>query len=100
MNEATVRWQYDHLAARYDRRWHTCLSGTLGFLRDWLALDPADTVLDVGCGTGELERLQQHWVGVDLSPRMLSITQAKCRDYPQVSFRTATATALPLADAS
>jgi len=106
MSEATVRRQYDRLAARYDRRWHTYLSGTLGFLHDWLALAPTDTVLDVGCGTGELERLllrerpQQRWVGVDLSPRMLAIAQTKCRSYPQVSFRTATATALPLADAS
>ncbi|MBD2519025.1 methyltransferase domain-containing protein [Nostoc sp. FACHB-973] len=106
MIETTVRKQYDHLASVYDRRWKNYISNTLSFLKTWAEISPQDTVLDVACGTGELERLllTEHptlkIVGVDISEEMLAIAQEKCSVYPQVLFHTASASALPFADDS
>lgn len=106
MIETTVRDQYNQTAARYDRRWSRYLSNTLSFLKDWAAIAPESTVLDVGCGTGEFERLvlldqpMQAIVGIDLSDQMLEMAQQKCRDYSHVSFQKASVVALPFADRS
>ncbi|MBD2412201.1 methyltransferase domain-containing protein [Nostoc calcicola FACHB-3891] len=106
MIETTVRKQYDRLASVYDRRWKKYISDTLDFLKNWAEISPLDTVLDVACGTGELERLllTEHStlkiVGVDISEEMLAIAKEKCSVYPQVSFHTASASALPFADDS
>jgi ubiquinone/menaquinone biosynthesis C-methylase UbiE len=104
MIETTVRDQYNQMAEQYDRRWSRYLSNTLSFLKDWAAIAPSSTVLDIGCGTGEFERLvlleqpEQTIVGVDLSEGMLELAQQKCRDYPHVSFQKASVVALPFAD--
>ncbi|MEI2577359.1 class I SAM-dependent methyltransferase [Scytonema sp. PRP1] len=101
MTETTVRKQYDQLAAVYDLRWKSYIANTLSFLKTWADISPADTVLDVACGTGEFERLllaeysSQQIVGVDISEKMLAIAKLKCSAYPQVSFQTASASALP-----
>ncbi|KAB8314375.1 methyltransferase domain-containing protein [Tolypothrix campylonemoides VB511288] len=101
MTETTVRKQYDQLAAVYDLRWKSYIANTLSFLKTWAEISPLDTVLDVACGTGEFERLllaeysSQQIVGVDISEKMLAIAKLKCSAYPQVSFQTASASALP-----
>ena len=57
MTKTTVREQYDRMAAKYDRRWSSYITNTLSFLQDWTQISPQDKVLDIGCGTGEFERL-------------------------------------------
>ncbi|BAZ23645.1 hypothetical protein NIES4073_45340 [Kalymmatonema gypsitolerans NIES-4073] len=101
MTETTVRKQYDQLAAVYDVRWRSYIANTLSFLKTWAEISPLDTVLDVACGTGEFERLllteysSQQIVAIDISEKMLAIARLKCSAYPQVSFQTANASALP-----
>ncbi|GAB1544511.1 methyltransferase domain-containing protein [Scytonema sp. NUACC21] len=101
MVEAKVRQQYDKLAAIYDQRWHNYIANTLLFLKNWAQISPATTVLDVACGTGEFEQLlltenpMQHITGVDISEKMLQIAQQKLKEYPHVSFHTASVSALP-----
>jgi len=106
MTEDAVRKQYDQLAKVYDLRWQSYISKTLSFLKTWAEISPQDTVLDVACGTGEFERLllsenpSQQVTGVDISSEMLAIAQNKCSAYPQISFYTASASALPFASNS
>jgi ubiquinone/menaquinone biosynthesis C-methylase UbiE len=106
MIETTVRKQYNHLASVYDRRWKNYIAHTLSFLKSWAEISPVDSVLDVACGTGEFERLilsdysTLKVVGVDISEEMLAIAEEKCGVYPQVSFYTASASALPFANKS
>jgi ubiquinone/menaquinone biosynthesis C-methylase UbiE len=104
--EDVIRQQYDQMAQRYDRRWSTYLSKTLSFLAAWTAISPQAVVLDVGCGTGEFERLvlnghpNQQIVGVDISKKMLEIAQRKCQAYPNVVFLKGGVLALPFSDHS
>lgn len=99
--ETRVRQQYDRLAEIYDQRWQFYITNTLAFLVDWAEIRPSEQVLDVACGTGELERRlafrnpQQKLWGIDFSEKMLAIAQAKCADLPYVSFQQASASALP-----
>lgn len=104
--EINVRQQYNQMAATYDRRWHRYISRTLSFLQNWANISATEIVLDIGCGTGELERLllethsNQQIVGVDLSEQMLAIARQKCQSYAHVAFHLASATALPFDDHS
>lgn len=106
MSKATVSEQYNQMAAVYDQRWSSYVANTLSFLKTWANISPQATVLDVACGTGEFERLvltdhpMQPMVGVDISEKMLLVAQQKLHAYPNVSFHTAPASALPFADNS
>lgn len=69
---------------------------------DAAGVGPADSLLDVGCGTGVLarravERVGTHGtvVGVDLNPGMLAVAR---RAEPAIEWREGTAEALPCAD--
>ena len=105
-NRLAVRQLHDRLAGVYDRRWGRYIAQTLAFLKAWAFCPPPAAVLDVGCGTGEFERLilnehpEQRIVGVDLSVRMLKIARQKCEAYANVGFCAASAAALPFADHS
>jgi protein-S-isoprenylcysteine O-methyltransferase Ste14/ubiquinone/menaquinone biosynthesis C-methylase UbiE len=78
-----VKTVYDSLAATYDRRWHRYIDLSLTKVIETLALTGDERILDVACGTGELERrllaLQPglHLTGVDLSPKMLAEARSK-----------------------
>lgn len=102
--ESTVREQYNHLANQYDRRWKNYIDKTLYFFQAWAKITPDETLLDVACGTGELERLlleqhpHQQIIGVDLSSQMLVQAQQKLRLFPTVTFQVATARSLPFPD--
>jgi ubiquinone/menaquinone biosynthesis C-methylase UbiE len=106
MSEKVIRERYDEMAQRYDRRWSTYIAKTLSFLDGWAAISPEAVVLDIGCGTGEFEKLilskhpKQQITGVDISPKMLEIARRKCQAYPNVVFRAASASALPFSDHS
>jgi ubiquinone/menaquinone biosynthesis C-methylase UbiE len=106
MSETIVRQQYNKMAYWYDRRWNTYIAKTLSFLKDWTDISSKATVLDIGCGTGEFERLvlaespQQYITGVDISEEMLIVARQKCHDYPNTSFQIASASALPFASHS
>ena len=101
MTENKVRSQYDQMAAVYDTRWSRYVTNTLSFLKNWARISQQATVLDIGCGTGEFERLVlaehpgQQIVGIDISDQMLAIARHKCRDDLNVSFQTAPASELP-----
>ena len=106
MNEVQVRIQYDHLADIYDLRWRNYIVNTLTFLHNWGQIAPQATVLDVACGTGELERLlldknpTQQITGIDISEKMLNVAREKCRTYPNVEFHKASVHSLPFASHS
>jgi ubiquinone/menaquinone biosynthesis C-methylase UbiE len=104
MTDLAVCRQYDRLAKSYDQRWRRYITQTLMFLKSWTSISPQAGVLDVGCGTGEFERLvlrehpEQRMVGVDVSGKMLELARQKCQAYPNVTFCTASASALPFPD--
>jgi len=98
---ARVTTHYEQLARQYDRRWSGYLQGTLTRLLKCLALSGTERVLDLGCGTGEFERLvmQQFgsvsMVGLDTTPAMAAVARQKLRGAPNVQILVARAEALP-----
>jgi demethylmenaquinone methyltransferase/2-methoxy-6-polyprenyl-1,4-benzoquinol methylase len=71
-----------------------------------LGVKPGETVLDVGCGTGNLTRAVLSAIGesgrvvaVDIAPRMLEVARAKVPD-PRVAWHVAPAERLPVGDAA
>lgn len=104
-----VRSMFGEIAGRYDVM-NTIMTG--GRHSAWrraaarTLVRPGDTVLDVGCGTGDLAfdcaaQGARAVIGVDFAEPMLEIARAKARERQgRVSFAAADATRLPLADAS
>lgn len=81
------------------------LFGTDSHLRALAGLlDPAWTVGDLGCGTGELAAVLAPFVSrviaVDASVEMLEAARARLRDVPGVELREGTLERLPLDEAS
>lgn len=78
-----VKTTYDSLAPSYDQRWRHYIDVSLSRVIAVLSLEGNERILDVACGTGELERrLLARWpglhiTGVDFSPKMLGQAQAK-----------------------
>jgi ubiquinone/menaquinone biosynthesis C-methylase UbiE len=96
---------YDRLAPIYDRRWRSYGDATLRAVLDALDYRGDERILDVACGTGELEsRLLARWpalhiVATDLSSGMLN--QAVEKDKKRhVFWIHADVANLPLADNS
>ncbi len=94
---------FDHIAGSWDD-WHDLprLAAALAAGLEELGVGREETVLDVGCGTGNLtaallERLSPvgRVVAVDISPRMIAMARAKIVDR-RVSWQVADAEALPL----
>lgn len=106
MSDETVRRWHNQLARIYDRRWSRYLARTLGFLRSWISMPQESSVLDVGCGTGEFERIilsehpEQRMIGIDVSDQMLAIARQKCSAYPNVRFLSGSASVLPFSNDS
>ena len=96
----TVR-HFGRLAGSYDHRHHQYNQLTLTQALEALSLSGTERVLDVGCGTGELERLvherypQATLVGLDVTPEMLAVAYEKFRSIPEVTFLLAPAETLP-----
>jgi ubiquinone/menaquinone biosynthesis C-methylase UbiE len=97
-----VLQEYDRLAPEYDRRWKHYIDSTMELVLSGLSLSGDERVLDVPCGTGELERhLLTRWpdlriVGADLSPQMLSQARAKENVGSRVEWVEADVCQLPL----
>jgi ubiquinone/menaquinone biosynthesis C-methylase UbiE len=71
-----------------------------------MGLGPEETVVDIGCGTGNLtlallEKMKPagRVAAVDISPRMVEIARGKIRD-PRVAWHLADADSLPIPDAT
>jgi len=99
--ESIICEQYDQMADRYDRRWNAYIQTSLQFFSEWATIQPQEVLLDVACGTGELERLllaqnpNQTITGVDLSVQMLAQAQRKLAAFPAVHWQVATVRSLP-----
>lgn len=105
-SSTTVAAHYAFLAPIYDRIWARYLEATLSRTIAMMALRGNESILDVGCGTGELERRivqvhpQQPMVGLDLTQAMLVRARAKLAAYPQLQFIEGDSQQLPFPDAS
>ena len=92
---------YDVLAQQYDSRWKTYVQTTLQRLISSLALKGTEAILDVACGTGELERLLHNIypaikiTGVDPSAGMLEVARAKLLPTSVIQFIQGDANSLP-----
>ena len=98
-----VRQEYDRIAAEYDRRWRPYIDETLKIVLEAAQFDGREKILDVPCGTGELERRllekypQLNITGADRSPGMLQ--QAGKKDSQQrVRWIEADVVSLPFPD--
>jgi ubiquinone/menaquinone biosynthesis C-methylase UbiE len=98
-----VKRAYESLAPTYDRRWRTYIDVSLAKVLSILSLEGTERILDVACGTGELERrLFARWpglhiTGVDLCRKMLAQAQDK-HISGDVTWIEADAAKLPVAD--
>jgi ubiquinone/menaquinone biosynthesis C-methylase UbiE len=101
-----VAQQYDNWARVYDRFWGRYIDKTLSVLLEQAAVQPGERVLDLACGTGELERRlvasvpEAGGVGMDVAPMMIEQARAKLDDQPSFSFLQGDVHELPLDDSS
>jgi len=95
--------EYTALAPSYDQRWSAYLHASFAMTIDQMTGLPAERVLDVACGTGQLleflaERTEQsELVGIDRVPAMLEV--AKQRLGGRATFLEGEAQHLPFEDA-
>jgi ubiquinone/menaquinone biosynthesis C-methylase UbiE len=98
-----VKLAYESLAPTYDRRWRHYIDVSLAKVLSVLSLEGTERILDVACGTGELERrLFARWpclhiTGVDLCRKMLAQAEDK-HIAGDVTWIEADAAKLPVAD--
>ena len=106
IDDAKVSY-FDQIADKWDG-WEDLpsLAAKLGAGLDKLGVGPDESVIDVGCGTGNLTRAllsrlspAGRVVAVDISPRMVEEAGRKIRD-PRVDWRVADVRRLPLPDAA
>lgn len=96
--------EYRRMASIYDWVYRIYLNKTLSVAIDALRPDGRERILDVACGTGELEKRvmsvypAQAIVGVDLTDAMLVRARTKLAAFPHVVFHQGSSKALPFAD--
>jgi ubiquinone/menaquinone biosynthesis C-methylase UbiE len=98
---------FDAISGKWDG-WQDLsrLERDLGTGLEEMGVGPDETVLDVGCGTGNLSRAllarlsgEGRVLGVDISPGMIELARRKVAD-ARAAFRLADASRLPFPDAS
>jgi ubiquinone/menaquinone biosynthesis C-methylase UbiE len=95
--------EYTALAPSYDRRWSAYLDASLAMTLKRMADLPAEHVLDVACGTGQLLALmaqrtdESELIGIDRVPAMLEVASRRLGD--RATFLAAEAQHLPFGDA-
>ena len=96
--------EYGKLAPHYDRRWSFYVEETLRETLSRLELEPGESLLDVGCGTGVLlEALSisvpnANLSGADPSPEMLKMARKRLDE--AILLEQSYAESLPFSDAS
>ena len=96
-----IRRSYERLAPIYDRRWRRYNERTLNAVLAALALSGHERLLDIGCGTGEFERLALRRcptvtaVGVDLVSSMIDVARMKLHGAANVTFQVGQIESLP-----
>jgi ubiquinone/menaquinone biosynthesis C-methylase UbiE len=96
--------EYARAAKDYDRQWSSYVQATTRETIARIRMRPADSALDVGCGTGELlSRLAARYpdarlAGLDPVPEMLQVARGKLS--PAVELRVGWANELPWPDRS
>jgi len=110
--DVSTRGHLIHWARFYDACVFLCTLGRAGAMReeaaDLAAIRPGESVLEVGCGTGELTRRARARAGsaavvagIDPSAEMIGVARAKAqRAGLGIDYRVAAIEALPFADAS
>lgn len=94
------------MASIYDWIYRGYINKTMDVALKLLQPDGRERILDVACGTGELERRvieihpAQAIVGVDITDAMLARARAKLAAFPHVVFYQADSAALPFPAAS
>ncbi|MDO8526274.1 MAG: methyltransferase domain-containing protein [Deltaproteobacteria bacterium] len=85
-----VRRKYNVLSFLYDHIWPGYIKKTIGSAIEPIRLTGSESLLDIGCGTGELERIlvskyqNLHIVGLDISDDMLELARKKLLQYPKI----------------
>jgi ubiquinone/menaquinone biosynthesis C-methylase UbiE len=103
IHTAKLLKEYTALAPTYDQRWSAYLDASLRMTLEKVADLPADRVLDVACGTGQLlkslaERSDlSELVGIDRVPAMLDVARRRLGE--RASILECEATQLPFDDA-
>lgn len=98
--------EYQRLASIYDWIYRGYIAKTMDVALKILRPNGSERILDVACGTGELERRvmevhpAQAIVGADLTEAMLVRARTKLAAWPHVVFYQADSAALPFPDAS
>jgi ubiquinone/menaquinone biosynthesis C-methylase UbiE len=99
---AAVLGEYARLALQYDRRWSFYVRATARETLARFRLNPTDSALDVGCGTGALlhqlsaSHPQARLAGIDPSPEMLAIARARLP--PGIELKQSWAEGIPYTD--
>lgn len=98
--------EYDHVASVYDHRWNNYLNKTLDRAIGYCPLVGGEDILDVACGTGELEkRLIARYskiqiTGCDISSAMLEVAKRKIGENNRIAFIECPADKIPIKDES
>ncbi|MBI4236978.1 MAG: class I SAM-dependent methyltransferase [Deltaproteobacteria bacterium] len=96
---------YARMASVYDRRFRGYIARTISTALEMLQLTGTERILDVACGTGELERRilevhpQQPIWGIDLTEEMLVAAREKLGEVPNIQWERADSRYLPFPDA-
>jgi len=102
--DPSVAKQYDAWAHVYDLFWRRYVNQTVPVALRAAAIKPGERVIDLGCGTGELERRltasvpDVDIVGVDLSSSMIERARRKLDGTARVRFERADVHDLPFED--